>query len=370
MRVLHAAALLSPPSGILNQMRWEQQAADEIGISWQVKMFCPVGLVDSEGIIQESTLVGSADLKNRLGKVFAWLKLRWEYHRWLKSQEDSVDVFVLRYYVHDPFQLIFLRSCKKPVYLVHHTLEGPELGMGGSLPARSRSLLDNVMAGLAIRSAFGIIGVTNEIIEYEKERAGQSDKRSFLYPNGILFNDRYRTKDERGDVPEILFVASHFASWHGLDLLLVGLKRNNAKCVLHVVGDVFDDDLRSARNDPRVVVHGKLSQSEIQRLAERCWGGLSCFALHRVSMEEACTLKVREYLMLGLPVYAGYREVLPYDFPFFKCGSIDITEILNFFREFRSLPRAEISGKSKGYIDKKRLLAVLYDDLRAAHGER
>lgn len=367
MKVLHSAALLSPPSGILNQMRWEQQVADEAGIDWQVKMFCPSGSVNSEKIIQESTTVSFERIKSKFGKAWAWLKLRWEYHRWLKSQENDVDVFLLRYYVHDPFQLLFIRRCKKPVYLVHHTLEGPELAMSGGLKDRLRSAFDNIIANPCIKAASGIVGVTNEIIEYENARA-KVKKQSFLYPNGIVFTSNEIAEDHRTETPEILFVASYFASWHGLDLLLDEMKKNNSHFVLHVVGDVFDEDIRSAKHDPRVIIHGRKSHAEIKQLAAKCWGGVSCFGLHRVKMKEACTLKVREYLMLGLPVYAGYTEVLPDSFPFFKRGEVAITDMLDFFNQHRHLRRKEISEKSKEYIDKNQLLRLLYSDLASIHG--
>ena len=366
MKVLHSAALLDPPSGILNQMRWEQQVADEAGIDWQVKMYCPSGAVGLEKIIHESTNVSANNTKNKFGKAWAWLKLRWGYHRWLKSQEDNFDIFLLRYYVHDPFQLLFLRSCKKPVYLVHHTLEGPELAMSGGMKDKLRSFLDDLLAGPSIRAAYGIVGVTNEIIEYERGRAGQINKQSFLYPNGIVFENNV-VDDNRGEIPEILFVASGFASWHGLDLLLAEMKKSEAKFILHLVGDIFEADMESAKSDSRVVIHGRKSHSEIKILAAQCWGGVSCFGLHRVNMKEACTLKVREYLMLGMPVYAGYIEVLPDDFPFYKCGDVSIDKILSFFEKYRDLSRNEISEKSKFYIDKKQLLNSLYSELMSAH---
>lgn len=368
MRILHSAALLSPPSGILNQMRWEQQVSDELGIDWQVKMFCPAGSVSSEKIIQESRSTKTGEMRSKFGKAWAWLKLRREYHRWLKSQEDKFDAFLLRYYVHDPFQLLFLKSCKKPVYLVHHTLEGPELAMSGSKRDRFRSFLDDLLAKPSIKAAYGIVGVTNEIIEYERARANQAAKLSFLYPNGIVFDPADVAIDNRKDIPELLFVASAFASWHGLDLLLAEIKKTQAKFILHLIGDVFEEDIQSAKSDSRVIIHGRKNQSEIKALAAKCWGGVSCFGLHRVNMKEACTLKVREYLMLGIPVYAGHMEVLPKDFPFFKYGDVDINKILDFFKQHRNLSRIEISKKSEQHIDKKRLLNSLYNELTSVHG--
>lgn len=370
MRIIHSAALLRPPAGILNQMKWEQQAAHRLGATWTVKLFCPAGSVDIDEIIFESKYVKKYKVKNALQKLRDWVSLRWEYHRWLKAQEDLVDAYVLRYYVHDPFQLLFVKTSKKPVFFVHHTLEGPELGMSNQLPARVRAFLDWVLAGATIRASAGIIGVTKEIIQYEKIRSGELNKFSHLYPNGIIFNDLELAEDKRGSVPEIIFVASYFSSWHGLDVLLAAISAVDTNFVLHLVGDLSDIDFESAKKDSRVILHGQKDQREIKEIASTCWGGLSSFALDRKKMKEACTLKVREYLMMGLPVYAGYEEVLPADFPFFKKGKPSVIEIVEFFQSCRESSRKEIAQSASAYIDKKSLLASAIAALERCDGRR
>lgn len=368
MKIIHSAALLRPPSGILNQMKWEQEAAYQLGADWRVKMFCPAGAVVENEIISESIYVKKTAKKSKLKTLLDWIILRWEYHRWLKKQEDLVDAYVLRYYVHDPFQLLFVKSSKKPVFFVHHTLEGPELSMSGGLGARIRSSLEGVLAGATIRAASGIIGVTKEIVEYEKRRGGDGNKFSCLYPNGIMFNDSGLADDHRHDLPEILFVASYFSSWHGLDILLDAMKRVEKSFILHLVGDLSVADLEIAQADSRVILHGKKSQAEIREISAGCWGGLSSFALDRKKMREACTLKVREYLMMGLPVYAGHEEVLPQDFFFFKNGKPSILEILDFFESCRRSSRSEIAHSASAHIDKQVLLASVINSLGGGNG--
>lgn len=365
MKVLHSAAMLAPPSGILSQMNWEQKAAFALKLDWSARMFCPKGFDRDCEIIMESKRVHAHQGESRLKKLSNWISLRQEYHQWLRQQEDQVDLFLLRYYVHDPFQLHFLKTVKKPVVLVHHTLEGPELAMGGGLRARVRSTLDNLLAVPAIRSAAGIVGVTHEILKYEEDRAGGIRTSIYVYPNGVFFDDQETLDDQRGDIPEFLFVAGSFAPWHGLDLLLSLLKNEKADFRLHLIGDVSNPDLRLIDSDPRVIVHGKLIQSEIRKVAASCWGGLSSFALNRKGMKEACTLKVREYLMMGLPVYAGHREVFPSDFPFYQHGPLSIQAMIDFFWQFRSVGRFEIARKSRPFIDKTSLLKKLADELRS-----
>lgn len=365
MRVLHSAALLRPPVGIMNQMRWEQEAAHQLGLNWQVKMFCPALQLGAEEITHFSKKVATTKNQNIIAKTRSWFNLRSEYHQWLISQEDEVDVFLLRYYVHDPFQLKFITECKKPVCLVHHTLEVPELASPNGIGAKARSYFDLVLGKHAIQRSSITIGVTNEIISYEKLRANQPDKLSILYPNGITCQPQILI-DRRQSIPELLFVAGTFAPWHGLDLLLKTLKNNETPFILHLVGNLSSDDLLVAENDSRIVLHGHKTHQEINLIAESCWLGISSFALHRIGMKEACTLKVREYLMLGLPVYAGYKETFPDDFQFYRNGSLSIDKILEFAIKYRNTDKNLISEYSREFIDKVSSLNSLSNQLQAA----
>jgi glycosyltransferase involved in cell wall biosynthesis len=359
IRVLHSAALLRPPSGILNQMMWEKDAADELGLAWTTKMFCPSGCVQQSEIIHFSEHV-KAEKKSAIKKLFDWIILRWDYHQWLRNQIEHCDVFLLRYYVHDPFQYIFVLFCKKPVYFVHHTSEVPELAMPGGWSGNIRSGLEVLIGRMSIRRSSGIVGVTNEIVEYEKYRAKQYGKITTVYPNGIT-SANPPISDTRTDTPVFLFVCSFFSAWHGLDLLLDAMDRNNKEhFVLHLVGELSQKDQERAVKDKRIVLHGKKNQEEIRVIATSCWVGLSSFALYRKRMNEACTLKVREYLMMGLPVYAGYKEVFPDSFPFYSRGDADIAEMMKFSRSVRGVSRSSVVDCARPYIEKSGLLSELY----------
>jgi len=330
MGYLHAAALLRPSSGIINQMRWEHQAANELGIDWGVKLFCPKGWMEPEGFIEESPKVKAGDPGK--GKPTDWIRFRYGYYQWLLSQTEYYDAFVLRYYVHDPFQMMFAQRCKIPVYFVHHTLEEPELRLAGTWSAKLCAALEYLTAKPTLRAASGIIGGTQEIVNYEVARAGVVNARTFVYPNAINFNED-PVADKRGEIPELLFVAGRFAPWHGLDLLLDSIERSDAQFKLHLVGSVHEPNLSRAVKDSRIVVHGRLSSKEISHLAETCWVGLSSFGLHRKKMTEACTLKVREYLMMGLPVYSEHRDVVERKSVFVFSGPADLTTILDFAKD-------------------------------------
>jgi hypothetical protein len=340
-------------------MRWEHEAANELDIGWSVKLYCPQGWIEPEEFIEASPTVKAGDPAK--GKPTDWLRFRYGYYQWLMSQENNYDAFVLRYYVHDPFQLLFARRCSKPVYFVHHTLEVPELRLPGTWLAKMRAKLDGLIAVPTLRAAAGIIGVTQEIVDYEVARAGILNAKTFVYPNGIKFNEE-PVADRRGQIPELLFVASEFAPWHGLDLLLDSIEKSGAEFKLHLVGNVHEPDLSRAKKDSRIVVHGRLPSTEIRRIAETCWIGLSSFGLHRKNMKEACTLKVREYLMMGLPVYAGHRDVIEGENEFVFSGGADIKSILRIALSCNYTRQAVVETSSKS-ISKVMLLSRLIENL-------
>ena len=82
-------------------------------------------------------------------------------------------------------------------------------------------------------------------------------------------------------------------------------------------------------------------------------------------MQEACTLKVREYLSLGLAVYTGHKDVFPEDFPYYKNSSVDISQIINFAMIMKKITREEIRNSAIPFLSKTNLLSNLYQNLEA-----
>ena len=76
-------------------------------------------------------------------------------------------------------------------------------------------------------------------------------------------------------------------------------------------------------------------------------------------MKQACTLKVREYLLRGVPVYAGYDDVFPDGFRAYRKGPASISLILSYAREVRQLPRLDVVHEAEKFISKKILLEGL-----------
>lgn len=362
LRVLHSAALLSPPSGTVAQMDWEQDAAKALGINWKVRMYCPLNIINNANIFQFDNEIDSKKLITPLSKLRAWIKLRKNYHSWLLRQQEDIDIFVLRYYVHDPYQLNFLLRCKKPVYFIHHTLEVPELALEGVFTGLIRSKLDSILGRITISKSMGVIGVTDEIVRYELKRADVPGLRSFVYPNGIFLEHRPMVDVRSVNVPELLFVAN-FSPWHGLDILLKDVVKSRENFIIHLVGKI-PENLMYLTKDDRIKIHGHLNQEQIRKLSSRCCLGLASFALFRKKMKEACPLKVREYLNLGLPVYGDYLDVFPEEFKYYQKGNGTLEDLLDYVKVIRYVNKNDVVNAARVWVDKNELLSGLYNYLK------
>lgn len=364
-KILHAAVLLDPGSGINRQMQAEEWAATKLGLQWQTATF---SLAECKSKFFSLDRFRAANSFYRpIGFIFkgmAWVYLLSKYYLWLASRKD-IDAFVLRYSIHDPFQALFIALVKRPVFFVHHTLEVPELRQPATVLARLKSTVEHFIGNFAIKRTRGIIGVTREIIDYEKERLPirTKQKKTLLYPNGIVYEQDI-ADGSRPDRQQWLFVASHFYPWQGLDLLLQALAESDLDIVLHLVGSLEPGDQLSASYDERVVLHGPLTSGAIANLASKCTVGLSSFALDRMGMTEACALKTREYLALGLPVAAGHNDVFPKDFAYFSNTGTDVQAIYKFGQYAGQHSYRQVSNVAQPYIDKEILLNKLYIEIQ------
>jgi len=366
MKVLHAAFAYKPSPGVVNQMLWESRAAGSSGLEWSVFLYCSElpNVSEHERFIELSK---AAVAKRGVGRAVSWLIFRMRFYRRLRELSRGKDVLLLRYSSYDPLQLLFILFAKVPVVLVHHTIEYDEVRAKERSGAKLLAEFEALLGWVSLRLASGIVGVTREIAQYENGRVGFS-KRSFVYPNGIVLDGK-RLADERGDTPELLFVASYFADWHGLDLVIDAFSGSAHSFKLHLVGAVPPELEQVVKADPRYVLHGTLSSEDIAKLACRCWVGLSSFALYRKGLQEACTLKVREYLAVGLPVYAGHQDVFPESFEFYRNGRAEAGQILEFAFYCRKVSRESVAGAAREFIDKKDLLLRLYHELRERNFE-
>jgi glycosyltransferase involved in cell wall biosynthesis len=370
-------------TGPINQLTFEKIAAKSLEpeFLWETKCFTLGEKVSKYDFVITFT---PSQMKGLLGRIHNNIKLRRTAFRWLKEHQDQYDAVVMRYNYADPF-VYWNSHWFKNVFTVHHTFEIEQIRLGGGIkqliasflgkPTLSQTKIVNVLGKrLAAVVAFierqvgkrilartkGLIGVTHEIAEYENARLKQK-KPHYFFPNGINISSIELAKDERAGIPKLVFIASDVTlSWHGLDLLIDTLKTSKELFEIHIVGGSYHQFAEACAGDERFIFHGMRDWDYRKHLLARCDIGIGTLALERKGMNEACPLKVREYLASGLPVYSGHKDgALPNDFPFYKKGILEIKAILNYAKECRKFNREAVRRQATPYIDKKRLMLDL-----------
>lgn len=372
-RVLHASLVpgIHQGSGIVHQLMLEQEATRSLGLPWDTALFAPHSpLFDELNIPNYAPWrILAANEKSLLSRAQTNLRLKRSFYSWLERVEQHYEVILLRYSVHDRHLRKFMATRRGLVGLVHHACEVPELlGLDG-LVGQGRAYAEAFVGKRTVAQADVLLAVTTEIAQYELDRVSPLRIPTLIYPNGGPDTPN-PVIDRRGEVPEFLFVASHFSPWQGLDLLLESLHEYDEKVLLHLVGTMNDADARRARSDPRIVVHGMADTPAIRRIAEQCWAGISSLATERQGLRVACPLKVREYLAMGLPALGAHFEELPNTFPFYARIQPDIASIVEKGREWRTTSRVEVAACATNVVSKKRILERTYSELADLWAER
>lgn len=108
---------------------------------------------------------------------------------------------------------------------------------------------------------------------------------------------------------ELVFMGSARTPWHGLERI-GELARLFPDWQIHVIGDDASiwrtvSPLSAPAN---LIFHGSQPRERYLPLLATATAALGTFGLYRKGMHEACPLKVREYLALGLPVIGACED--------------------------------------------------------------
>lgn len=160
----------------------------------------------------------------------------------------------------------------------------------------------NYFNRLAIDSvAKGKVCVTYELSRREKQK--NSKVPVIVIPNAIIENFHLRERREH-DIPVLVFIGSPNQEWHGVDKIIKLAKLTVDRLNYIIIGA----DLEGVPLPSNVQSYGILSKSEYTQFLAKADVGVGTLALHRKGMNEACPLKIREYLSWGLPIIIGYED--------------------------------------------------------------
>ncbi|PJJ76368.1 glycosyltransferase involved in cell wall biosynthesis [Thermoflavifilum aggregans] len=185
-----------------------------------------------------------------------------------------------------------------------------------------------------IRSVDGLVCVTPEI-EARFKRYG---KPSCVISNGIDLNRIPLKRPDPSGRAHLIFVGSSDIPSQGIDLV-IRLARRLPQYVFHIVCP----DLPVGKQQ-NIISHGALCDTQLKSLYMRMDIGIGTLALHRKHMQQACPLKVREYIAAGLPLILAYED----------CDLPDDPHILRLPYGLQHLDDAWVS-KIEAFVERNRL---------------
>jgi len=346
LKVFHSTYLHESTNSIQAQLEQEARVAKISGLSWDTFIWI------------------APKIKKDKSFIVRWISYinRIKYYLHIISISKSYDILLLRYIPADPMFSLITIILSNRIITVHHTKELEEIKTIISTESRIKYFIDYLSGIATLYFVKAIIAVTPEIAEYELLRVSSRKKNYFIFPNAAV--DIGIADDKRSSTPTFLFAATYLDSpWHGLDILIEMLQTTDKDLKVHIISSCSISTQEKMYGIKSIIYHGIKTQEEIKSIAAECHVGLGSLMQHRRNLKQACTLKVREYLSLGLPVYVTYEEVLLHDFMFCRRGQIQLEAFLQFAEDTKTISRDTIREMALKLISKEVILQKLYSEL-------
>jgi glycosyltransferase involved in cell wall biosynthesis len=161
-----------------------------------------------------------------------------------------------------------------------------------------------------LRAVAGFITVTNELAG----RLAGFGKPGEVIGNGIALADfPLLPPPDSERPPRLVFMGSAGSPWHGLDRVT-----DLARLIPGMPIDIIGESTPAAPLPTAIHFHGPLTRERYEPLLRAATVAIGTMALYTKHMDEACPLKAREYLALGLPVIGAYQDTdIPPDADYF-----------------------------------------------------
>jgi len=223
---------------------------------------------------------------------------------------------------------------------------------------RAKVLYHRLTRTRVLRAVAGFVPVTHELAG----RFAAFGRPAEVIANGIDL-DAFTVAPPPDGSPHLIFLGSAGSPWHGVERM-IELAHLLPEVTIDVVGRA-DSELGATLVPPNLKFHGVLPRERYEPLLRAATAALGTLALFKNRMEEACPLKVREYLAAGLPVIAGYRDTdvpagagyflsLPNDVAPLAARRGEIVAWLDRWRG-RRVARTEIAHLDNGVKEQRRL---------------
>jgi glycosyltransferase involved in cell wall biosynthesis len=231
------------------------------------------------------------------------------------------------------------RKCK--IVFEHQSLETHEYIMKGKY---FYPIFDYIFGGSIRRHCDGIVGVTEEITDYQVKRSGDGKKPHITIGNGINVDTvPIKTSFPFSDFQLHLLCVTNVTKWHGLDRIIQGISnyKGRTKIHLHIVGGgeeipALEKIVKDLSITDAVSFYGPLYGKDLDDMFNRCDIAVGTLGIHRKCLHEASTLKAREYCARGIPFIEGTCDLdFPPAFPYSLHipadeSPVDMTDVIRF----------------------------------------
>lgn len=264
-------------------------------------------------------------------------------------QTNKPEVVYLRYPTADYYLWKLLKQNQQITWVFeHNTKELPELHLNKHKWHDSLFVWwsERLFGRLSLKKAAGIVGVTNEIVQYELNRL-QNNRPSFVIGNGIDEHDVVKKQIAKKQVYQGVFLIGSYNEWHGLDLVPKLIEQSNDRIHITIVGDV-PRNVKIGVGDRNITYKDKVLPLELSTFITTFDFGVGTLAIDRNNMKEAVSLKTREYVKNGLPVLLNYYDTDLHDLEgvfLWNKEEFIIDELLKFLDDEKEMSLKQIKQK-------------------------
>ena len=366
MKILHVTSVRELSQGQRKQLDYECGASSHLeGADWTC-----VALHSGKPLLSFERQIPVAFRKLFLKNLFTWL--------FLIRESRKYDYILCRHMAFDPFVFVFGWFVPNRV-TIHHAKETQELKLvRKDWRGKAASLLERVCGWGSSRQVCGILGVTSEIARYEYDLY-KARCPIGVYPNGIEIDGVDILSDQRVEDVNIAFLCGVFSPWQGLDRLVTAFRASRGgdggrSVTVHLIGAIDRPMTRLVdawnREHQCFFMYGSMNQAEYRSILAKCDFGLDSLAIDRKQLSEGASLKVREYLAFGLPVFSVHGDAgIPRGHLYYRQGRLDIEEMIDFALSMKTVSRQEVRRASAKYISKKRVMEGVCVWLREIRGK-
>ncbi len=165
------------------------------------------------------------------------------------------------------------------------------------------SFYNRVTRSIFLSRAAGLVFASHEL--QNSHSFSVYKKSGIVISNGIDLDKNSPCETPKNERPRLGFIGTPDMEWQGVDKIY-RLAELCPEMDIDVIG--YDGLLGQKKVPSNIFFHGYLNKDQSRQVLSGVDAGLGTVALHRKSMEEASSLKTREYLAYGIPVIIPYRD--------------------------------------------------------------